>query len=312
MKKIISLSLAVLVCIACAIPLSSCIGVEDVTVTYVLGYDDETITEAIPYFSLPEPPTPQRQGYEFEGWYYDEKMSIEANLTTPVIADTTLYAKWRPDMYTLSERVANEVITSSVKIRCDVRSENMSYIGSGVVIYNQGGNAYILTNDHVVKSDIPELKKEYTVYDSMGKSYTGTLECSDPKYDLALISIKGASSGMTVTKIAVKNPKVGDFIISVGNPDGIFNTVTYGNVVAYRGVSASSGFEVGFEVFWHDAPIYHGSSGGAVYNDECLLVGINFAGGGEGKDGYYTTGAFVQMDRVREFLENENFDSLLG
>lgn len=312
MKKVVTFVLLIALCTIAIIPLSSCDMENDsLTVTYVMGDDLENLTESVPYFSVPSLSCPERDGYEFIGWYYDAEYKIKADLSVPLIADTTLYARWQPDIYSLSERVATEILSSSFKIRCDVESEGMSYVGSGVVIYKLSGKAYILTNEHVVKSNIRETDKTYYVIDSTGKKYNATLECADPKYDLALLSVRGISGGITDVSMADSDPSVGDFVISVGNPGGIFNTVTYGNVTMYTEVAKGGEIEVEFDVYWHNAPVYHGSSGGAVYNSALELVGINFAAANEGENGYYTVGGFVQIEKVKEFLIKEGFGNLL-
>ncbi len=138
--------------------------------------------------------------------------------------------------------------------------------GSGVIISPSG---YIITNNHVV-GDATEVQ----VLLADRRQFTGRVVATDPKTDVAVVKIDeknlptipwGDSSALAV----------GDFVLAIGNPMGLNQTVTFGIV------SAVGRADVGvadFEDFIQtDAPINPGNSGGAMVNIEGELVGINTA-----------------------------------
>ena len=98
-------------------------------------------------------------------------------------------------------------------------------------------------------------------------------------------------------------------MIALGAPDGMDNSVTFGRVTRVDTVSGQGATEqtaVAFPVIWHDAPMAHGSSGGALLNDNMELVGVNFAIATNGQSGEYLYGFCIPISYVREFL-NANF-----
>lgn len=144
--------------------------------------------------------------------------------------------------------------------------------GSGVFVTNDG---YIVTNHHVVEN-----ATEITVVASDGKRHTAKLIGSDPLTDLALIKIDG--SGYQPVHFAdIKDVRVGENVIAVGNPLGLNSTVTSGIVsqIGRGGLNPwqrSSGYQVEYFI-QTDAAINPGNSGGGLYNIEGSLIGINTA-----------------------------------
>ena len=120
------------------------------------------------------------------------------------------------------------------------------------------------------------------------------------EYDLAVLRIAKGDKALSVAPFALKDPVVGDFVISVGSPGGLNNAVTYGEVKSY-GKFNVDGALVSFEVGTHDAYIASGSSGGAVFNGSLEIIGISFAASADAS-GEFLVGAFVQISRVIEFL----------
>jgi serine protease DegQ len=140
-------------------------------------------------------------------------------------------------------------------------------LGSGVIVDAQKG--LIITNHHVIgKAD------EITVTLRDGRSFNATVVGSDPESDVAVIKIK--AKGLTKLKIADSdNLRVGDFVVAIGNPFGLGQTVTSGIVSALG--RSGLGIE-GYEDFIQtDASINPGNSGGALINLRGELVGINTA-----------------------------------
>jgi len=142
--------------------------------------------------------------------------------------------------------------------------EHASAQGSGFFISADG---YVVTNNHVV-----EHATEVTVTSSDGKTLTAKVIGVDPKTDLALLKVAGDS--FPFVAFAGKPPRVGDWVIAVGNPFGLGGTVTAG-IVSARGRDIGSGPYDDFIQI--DAPVNHGNSGGPTFNTDGQVVGVNTA-----------------------------------
>lgn len=140
-------------------------------------------------------------------------------------------------------------------------------LGSGVVVDAAGG--YILTNNHVI--DKAE-EIEVTLRD--GRKLKAKLVGTDPATDIAVIKV--AAKGLTALPLADSDRlRVGDFVVAIGNPFGLGQTVTSGIVSALG--RTGLGIE-GYEDFIQtDASINPGNSGGALVNLRGELVGVNTA-----------------------------------
>lgn len=149
------------------------------------------------------------------------------------------------------------------KQRRSVRTPKQQGSGSGVIISADG---YIVTNNHVV-ADADEL----TVTLNDNKEYSARIIGTDKASDLALIKIDGKN----LPAITIANSddiKVGEWVLAVGNPFNLTNTVTAGIVSA----KARSLYQNGVESFIQtDAAINLGNSGGALVNTRGELIGIN-------------------------------------
>lgn len=139
--------------------------------------------------------------------------------------------------------------------------------GSGVVI--DAGQGYIVTNAHVVKN-----ADEISIGLSDGRTLEATLIGADPEVDLALLQVR--AEGLQAIEYADSAKlRVGDFVVAIGNPFGLNQTVTSGIVSALG--RSGLGIE-GYEDFIQtDAPINPGNSGGALVDLGGRLVGINTA-----------------------------------
>ena len=136
--------------------------------------------------------------------------------------------------------------------------------GSGFFITADG---YIVTNNHVV-----DHASEVTVTTADGKTMPAKVIGVDSKTDLALLKAQGAD--FPFVTFASKAPRVGDWVIAVGNPFGLGGTVTAG-IVSARGRDIGSGPYDDFLQI--DAPVNHGNSGGPTFNAEGEVVGVNTA-----------------------------------
>lgn len=139
--------------------------------------------------------------------------------------------------------------------------------GSGVIVDAKKG--YVLTNHHVIEN-----AQDITVKLRDGRQLKAKLIGSDPGTDIGLVQIDAER----LTAISMGNSedlKVGDFVIAIGNPFGLGQTVTSGIVSA---IGRSGLSREKFENFIQtDAPINPGNSGGALINTKGELVGINTA-----------------------------------
>ena len=136
--------------------------------------------------------------------------------------------------------------------------------GSGFFISADG---YIVTNNHVV-----EHASAVTVTTDAGKALTARVIGTDPKTDLALLKVEGGD--FPAVRFAAKPPRVGDWVIAVGNPFGLGGTVTAGIVSARARDIGSGPYDDFLQI---DAPVNHGNSGGPTFNNEGEVVGVNTA-----------------------------------
>jgi len=147
------------------------------------------------------------------------------------------------------------------------RARPQQSAGSGVVV--DADNGYVLTNNHVVEN-----AEEIVVTLKDRRELRAELLGTDPGTDIALLKVEG--DGLMQIELADSDAlRVGDFVIAIGNPFGLGQTVTSGIVSAL----GRSGLNIeGYEDFIQtDASINPGNSGGALVNLRGELVGINTA-----------------------------------
>jgi serine protease Do len=137
--------------------------------------------------------------------------------------------------------------------------------GSGFFISPDG---YAVTNNHVVDGAD---KVEVTADD--GKVYKAKVIGTDPRTDVALIKVEGGSN-FPFAKLSDTKPRIGDWVLAVGNPFGLGGTVT-------AGIVSASGRDIGngpYDDFIQiDAPVNKGNSGGPAFNTEGEVMGVNTA-----------------------------------
>ena len=190
-----------------------------------------------------------------------------------------------PTLAPILEQVTPAVVNIHSTTRRVVRSGNQSFynwyyglpnvpqervsqsLGSGVIVDSKNG--YILTNNHVINgaTDI-----QVSLQD--GRSFTAKLIGTDEGTDVAVIKID-AKNLSQVNLTDSKSLRVGDFVVAVGNPFGLGQTVTSG-IVSALGRTSLQG--LGYQNYIQtDASINPGNSGGALINLKGELVGINTA-----------------------------------
>jgi serine protease Do len=136
--------------------------------------------------------------------------------------------------------------------------------GSGFFISSDG---YAVTNNHVVDK---ATNVQITADD--GKTYAAKVIGVDPRTDLALIKVEGGN--FPFVKFSDKAPRIGDWVLAVGNPFGLGGTVTAG-IVSARGRDIGSGPYDDFIQI--DAPVNKGNSGGPTFDVDGNVIGVNTA-----------------------------------
>ena len=145
------------------------------------------------------------------------------------------------------------------------RHEIITGVGSGFFISSDG---YAVTNNHVV-----DHAKSVKVTTDDGSTYTAKVIGTDAKTDLALIKVNGKSD-FTYVKFEDSTPRVGDWVVAVGDPFGLGGTVTAGIVSAKGRDIGSNPYDNYIQI---DAPINKGNSGGPAFDMTGNVIGVNTA-----------------------------------
>jgi serine protease Do len=138
--------------------------------------------------------------------------------------------------------------------------------GSGFFISADG---YIVTNNHVVEN-----ASEVDVQTEDGKNFTAKVIGTDQRTDLALLKIDGHGANFPWVKLAGNPPRVGDWVLAVGNPFGLGGTVTSGIVSARGRDLGAAGPDDFIQI---DAAVNRGNSGGPTFNLAGEVIGVNTA-----------------------------------
>jgi len=146
------------------------------------------------------------------------------------------------------------------------RKMERTSLGSGVIATADG---YILTNNHVVE-DADEINVTLASFEE----YEAKIIGRDPKSDLALIKIEAERELPSVKFGNSDTLRVGDWVLAIGNPFGLQQTVTAG-IVSAKGRSINNGTYGNF--IQTDASINPGNSGGPLFNLKGEMVGVNTA-----------------------------------
>ena len=146
--------------------------------------------------------------------------------------------------------------------------QELKGLGTGMLINDKGN---ILTNNHVVAG-----ATEINVLLADGTSYPATLVGTDPKTDLAVIRIETDEKLPAVTFGDSDQMEVGDWVVAIGHPRGLDQTVTQGIISAKhrRGVLDPTSYQ---DYLQTDAAINPGNSGGPLINLAGQVVGVNAA-----------------------------------
>ncbi|MDH5456758.1 MAG: Do family serine endopeptidase [Gammaproteobacteria bacterium] len=190
--------------------------------------------------------------------------SLGAQAALPTVVGGQPVASLAPLVEAASPAVVNIQVTQMRRDRFG-RAGEIGGAGSGVIVDAKGG--HILTNHHVIDG-ADEIR--VTLHD--GRTLDAEIVGSDAGTDIALLKVE--PDNLTEMPIGDSDSvRVGDFVIAIGNPYGLDNTVTSGIVSALGRTGINRG---GFENFIQtDASINPGNSGGALVNMDGELIGIN-------------------------------------
>jgi len=171
------------------------------------------------------------------------------------------------------------------------RQQREQSLGSGVIVSPEG---YVLTNNHVVDGATD-------VHVALGdkREFKARVVGTDPKTDIAVLKID-ATDLPYITIGDSKKVEIGDYVLAIGDPFGVGQTVTMGIVSAKE--RGGLGIEDYEDFIQTDAPINPGNSGGALVNDRGELVGINTAILAHGSEGNQGIGFAVPVNLARQVM----------
>ena len=207
--------------------------------------------------------------------------NTESNLQQPILQGNNVNINVDEEATSVVEAVATKVTPSVIGIRTTTSvmsffgNQQSSGEGSGVV-YKQDG--YIITNYHVISDAIGNSSSKIEVFldnDKDAESYEASVVGYNISSDLAVVKIN--ATGLTPIEIADSSDlKVGQYVITVGNPGGLefMDSVTYGVISGLNRIMSS---DSEIPLIQTDAAINPGNSGGALVNTSGKLVGINSA-----------------------------------
>jgi Do/DeqQ family serine protease len=242
-------------------------------------------------------------------------MTAPVRSALPVAVDGEPLPSLAPVLERVTPSVVNVYTQTRVRVRSplmddpffrrffnlpDMPRERISQsLGSGVIVDAREG--FVLTNNHVIAG-----ADDISVTLADGRNFEAEVIGTDPDTDLAMIRIP-AENIQALPFADSRSLRVGDFVVAVGNPFGLGQTVTSG-IVSALGRTGFRGLE--FQNFIQtDASINPGNSGGALINLRGELVGINSAiftpSGGNVGIGFAIPSAMAQhvMDQLARFGE---------
>lgn len=319
MRKIISFLLILTLCVTflagCSL-LPKEIAFRQVNF-YVDGELYETSNVMVGY-SVANPKNPEKENFVFVGWRTEGSPSYMYDFSSMVMSDINLHACFTLNTIEVGNRIASQTLRSTVQVINiatntfgDKITGSSVAQGSGVVIKIAGGCCYVLTNAHVIDEIKGYSNHQISVRDPWGYIYEAEIyvdqttgrKAVSQDYDLAVIRFAYTpQADQKMTKILFgEDPEIGDYVVAIGNPEGLINSVTYGMAAAYQQINAPDDDpikKVTFDVLYHNAPTNHGSSGGALVDVYGNLVGISFAGI---EDGAY--GCAIPISQVKTFLD---------
>lgn len=210
--------------------------------------------------------------------------------TTPSVVNISVHARVKEDNPLYRDPVFREFFDLPKQLEKEVQAT-----GSGVIVDAERG--YVLTANHVVAQIS---KAQVTTKD--GRKFDAKLAGRDPATDIAVLQLQGSKGNLKAIPLSDSDRiEVGDFVIAIGNPFGLGQTVTSGIVSALgRTGLGKQGYE---DFIQTDASINPGNSGGALVNLKGQLIGINTAIISPGGGGNVGIGFAVPINMARRVME---------
>jgi serine protease Do len=182
---------------------------------------------------------------------------------TPAVVNIAVHGKIRQDNPLYRDPLFREFFDVPKQLEKEINAT-----GSGVIVDAQKG--YVLTNNHVV-----DQVASVQIKTKDGRPFSAKVIGRDPATDIAVLRIQSPAGLKAITFGDSDALEVGDFVLAIGNPFGLGQTVTSGLVSALgRTGLGKQGYE---DFIQTDAAINPGNSGGALVNLRGELVGINSA-----------------------------------
>lgn len=251
--------------------------------------------------------------------------SKDTSNTSPDAASSTAPPSLSTDESVDYAKLINTITTDTIKacVKITTTEYNSIYpptptkssIGSGVIFkVTELSNAYhyyVLTNYHVAELSGNNPYYKYKITDYKGEEYAAltpswlndaTMEDLCKEHDLAVLEFE-TTEVLNVIEMETENPTINETIISIGQPNGQPNAITFGAIEKYDDISIGDTFKPSFKVIAHNSPIDHGNSGGAILDTSLNLVGINFAGF-QGENENFVNGYGIPIEIVRKFLSD--------
>jgi S1-C subfamily serine protease len=212
-------------------------------------------------------------------------------LAGPVVAQTpspTGTPAPVPDLLRLSDRfeyvarkvapavVAIEAVKPAAPAGLSGKPAPREESGSGVLIRPDGRpGLYVLTNNHVIAGAAPA---QITISLADGRLFRPALVLADPESDVALLRLDGVDNLPTATLGDSDTVRVGQWVLALGSPFGLNQTLTHGIISARERGQVSLGSTIRIKDFLQtDAAINPGSSGGPLLNLDGEVIGLNTA-----------------------------------
>jgi len=182
-----------------------------------------------------------------------------------------------PDFARVAAKLSGSVVTVTYTLagRSSDPTKVVRGLGSGMVVSAQG---QVLTNQHVI-ADAKDIEVELSSRDRVA----ARLIYGDPLLDLALLELVSPPAGLSPIEFAKADPRPGEWVMAVGQPHGLGNTVTVGVVSGLRRDHRDLGRPAGLteDGIWSfiqtDASINSGNSGGPLVNMHGQVVGVTTA-----------------------------------
>jgi len=182
---------------------------------------------------------------------------------TPAVVNIAVHGKIRQDNPLYRDPLFREFFDVPKQLEKEINAT-----GSGVIVDAQKG--YVLTNNHVV-----DQVSSVQIKTKDGRQFAAKVVGRDPATDIAVLRVQSPSALKEIAFGDSDGLEVGDFVLAIGNPFGLGQTVTSGLVSALgRTGLGKQGYE---DFIQTDAAINPGNSGGALVNLKGELIGINSA-----------------------------------